>query len=157
MKLIFLDFDGVINSSKFYEDKEKGVIGLDPKAVALVNEICDRTGALVVVSSSWRHGESRTTLQEILGKVGFTGKVLGMTPDLSTRHEGLWTAKTRGDEIFQWIEDSSPNIHGPIESFVILDDDSDMEPLAHRHIKTDHAIGLTSNHVERAVTMLGSK
>ena len=46
-KIIFLDFDGVITTlkSKWTIDNEK---------VELVKQICDATGAKIVISSSWR-------------------------------------------------------------------------------------------------------
>lgn len=46
MKVIFLDFDGVITSKNGYS--------LDPEKMELVKRICDETGAYIVVSSSWR-------------------------------------------------------------------------------------------------------
>jgi len=161
MKILFLDFDGVLNSTAFAirvqgEDR-KGVMGLDPVAVARVNRVCAETGAEVVVSSTWRRQRTRTRLQEILREVGFTGKVRGKTANdvpctdpLSKRHFG-----ERGDEIQAWL--NSAVLCGlEIESFVILDDDMDMRHLADRLIKTNFAEGLLDEHVERAIAMLKS-
>ena len=57
MKIIFLDFDGVLNSHIFMMKerlrdslKSGGVAGIDPEAVARLNAICVRTGAVAVVS-----------------------------------------------------------------------------------------------------------
>lgn len=46
-KIVFLDFDGVITTlkSNWTIDNEK---------VELVKQICDATGAKIVISSSWR-------------------------------------------------------------------------------------------------------
>lgn len=52
MKVIFLDFDGVITTmkSRWNLCKEK---------MELVKEIVDKTDAKIVISSSWRHSTFR--------------------------------------------------------------------------------------------------
>ena len=61
MKVIFLDIDGVLNTSQtFIEiDNEfiktgKRRIEIDLDRVELLKEIVDATGAVIVLSSSWR-------------------------------------------------------------------------------------------------------
>lgn len=50
MKVIFLDFDGVLNSTRFMmENPQRGLCGLDKVAVARLNRLCAETGAYVVV------------------------------------------------------------------------------------------------------------
>jgi HAD domain in Swiss Army Knife RNA repair proteins len=156
-RVVFLDFDGVLNHEAFYRAKGPGVLGLDPTRVALVNEIVARTGAHVVVSSTWRMGTTLSSLRDTLGSVGFTGRVIGKTPDLSAQwKEGslVMAAKERGDEIQAWIDGFRRH---PVASFVILDDDGDMAHLKHRLVRTTFAEGLTREHVERAVEMLGKR
>lgn len=41
-----------------------------------------------------------------------------------------------------------------MESFAILDDESDMGHLGDRHVKTDLATGLLDHHVDQAITLL---
>lgn len=60
-------------------------------------------------------------------------EVLGKTPYLGTK---------RGIEIQQWLDDNEDK---NIESFVILDDDMDMEHLMEHGVFTDTDIGLTYN------------
>ena len=61
-KLIFLDFDGVLNHRRYNlyhnihhlpEKDEFGVL-FDPDCVAALKHIIDETGAEIVVSSSWK-------------------------------------------------------------------------------------------------------
>ena len=65
MRIVFLDFDGVLNSHAYFNARTEkfedvGEAGeLDPTAVERLNRIIDATGALVVVSSSWRYARSR--------------------------------------------------------------------------------------------------
>jgi hypothetical protein len=168
LRLVFLDLDGVLNSHAYlyaqskigephYDSREPGEAGaIDPEPVKRLNRLIDATGAKVVVSSSWRHGRSVARLRELLGSRGFTGEVIGKTPDcvpnndhMSARHVGA-----RGDEIHAWIQ-SSP-LYGVelIESFVILDDDDDMSLVADRLVLTSFDTGLTDAHVDRAIAML---
>ena len=51
MKVLFLDFDGVITTpaSKWNISKE---------LLMRVKRICDKTDAKLVISSSWQHGHS---------------------------------------------------------------------------------------------------
>src|SRR5277367_551807 len=89
MKIVFLDFDGVLNSHEFmlkeYElrgtsDGPKGTTGIDSIAVARVEKICELGNASIVVSSSWRYGHSLIELKEILAEAGLTAKVIDTTP-----------------------------------------------------------------------------
>ena len=57
-KIIFLDFDGVITTLK-------SNWAIDDKKVELVKEICDITGAKIVISSSWRRYTLEATIEAI--------------------------------------------------------------------------------------------
>ena len=158
-KLLFLDFDGVINSHEFMQsnrcgEEVGGVVGIDPEAVERVNRIIKETGAEVVVSSTWRIRRTRTQLCDILVAHGFKGIVRGMTPHIPATKSGVENG-TRGLEIQAWI-DTAPNYGITVKAFVILDDDSDMNHLMDRLIKTSMASGLLDEHVERAIEMLNA-
>jgi uncharacterized protein YqgQ len=149
--IIFLDFDGVLNSQRWMEANRHLVKtvelwlckNLDHAAVARVEKISKATGAKVVISSSWRRMFSLEQLQQILKDFGFTGEVIGITPKQD---------QERGIEIQTWL-----NEHGPIESFVILDDDSDMVHLMHKLVQTTFEDGLQDEHVEKAIAILENK
>lgn len=158
MKIVFLDFDGVLNSYRYmHEWKEagrKGSVGLDPKAVVHLNKICAE--AFVVISSSWRYGHGIGELKDFLNEAGFIGSVRGVTP-MSHEIPGLKLSQilhgqTRGVEIDAWLR--TGGIEFDVDSFVILDDDSDTEPHRDRHIKTEFADGLTEHHVAPALEIL---
>ena len=153
MKVIFLDIDGVLNSWRWYKDqtlKGKHVSMLpddqiDPKAVTRLNTIIERTGAKVVVSSTWRLNRTVAQLAEILGSKGFTGEVIGKTG----RRGG--PRPQRGDEIQDWL-----NENVGVERFVIIDDDSDMVHLMDRLVQTGMKKGLTQALAEEVVQKLSS-
>lgn len=147
MKILFLDFDGVLNSAEWMtsqEFKETCLIDhghhIDKVAVARLERIVQATGCKIVVSSTWRLAHSQFQLQNFLEKRGFTGEIIGITPNL----RGV-----RGHEIAAWL-----NENGPVESFVILDDSDDMVHLMHKLVHTSWEHGLEDKHVEAAIEHL---
>lgn len=103
-KIIFLDFDGVMDT-EYYDhllseaDKpisdEYGLL-FDPECVKNLKYIIDSTGADIVVSSTWK---DFMTYQEILDMWkyrGLSGFVTDVTPTVS---------KHRGDEIDAWLKE----------------------------------------------------
>lgn len=158
MKVIFLDVDGVLNSTEdmmaYLERTRQKSAGLyeevEERPLKLLKEIVDKTGAEIVVSSSWRYGWTHKHLElggELLIKLkdrldDVELKVLDTTPIL----HGM----NRGDEIRDWLER-----HPEVESFIILDDDSDMCEFTDINlVKTSHSRGLREEHVIKAIEML---
>jgi hypothetical protein len=151
LKVVFLDFDGVLNSKAFFksprhEDSEAGA--LDPEAIARLNRLLAATGAVVVISSSWRHGYPLAALASMLESRGFVGVVRDKTRD--------WISPActqRGDEIADWLCD-----HPECTTYVVLDDGADMDAVRERFIQTDvDDGGLQDTHVDRAIAMLGGE
>lgn len=143
MKVIFLDFDGVLVTHN------SPPRGCDSACVGHLNEIVRRTGANIVVSSTWRMFPN---YKDILKKWGVAGSVIGCTPLPAFRDDiNLYAAKSRGQEILDWIS-GSPGFNG---EFCILDDDPDMGMLINKLIRTHPAAGLQASDVEAACKMLG--
>lgn len=147
MKVIFLDIDGVLNcelwqmaSEDWEEDIKNDVPPVSVAAVMCLNEIIKRTGASVVISSTWRNLTTREKLVGKLESCGFKGAVIGQTPGRGGH---------RGSEIRCWLID-----HPEVTHFVILDDDSDMEPFFAHFVKTQYETGLLDTHVDQAVAIL---
>lgn len=137
MKLVFLDFDGVLVNR---EALMRGFPGYGhPDCVAALNKILDQTGAKIVVSSSWRF-EGLEAMRQHLKAWGVRARPIAMTPTIFA---------SRGMEIDKYLR-----LHGRPESFVILDDDSDMEPYKDRLVQTEFEAGLTIRDAERAIELL---
>lgn len=142
MKVIFLDFDGVITTlkSKWLLDDEK---------MLLVKEICDKTGAKIVISSSWRIKDVETTLKWAFNKdyddshyLLNTTMVVGITERPSSTF--------RGTDIQKYLD-----THPEIENYVILDDDTDMLDSQKDHfINTDSCLGISKEDVKQAIEIL---
>lgn len=157
MKVIFLDVDGVLcnheSISAGYKARtaaEQDPYGPHEGCVGQLNRIIEATGALIVVSSTWRKTNTpNAAMRERLGRWGVRGTVIGTTPVL---HGDEYAYRRRGCEIQQWIETARM----PVTSFVILDDDSDMAHLRHRLVQTTMAHGLTSADADRAIAILNA-
>jgi hypothetical protein len=167
-KVIFLDFDGVLNSDETEVEASPihPYLYLDPKLAKLVQQICDRTNAVIVLSTSWRtrihsswSGESYLSLDELkeaLSNVGLTADVVDVTPDLAREDYigradmTIWRCPPRHKEITAWIEDNKP------KSFVILDDDLGAE-IKNHFVHTLPIWGITQKDVEKAVNILNNE
>lgn len=152
MKVIFLDFDGVLCNHesitagyKARSAPAQDPYGPHPDCVAALNRIVEATGAVIVVSSTWRKCKNpRANMRETLARWGVKGIVIDVTPTLKD--------VIRGDEIAQWLNSYSRH---PIESFVILDDDSDMGLLKNRLVQCSNVEGLTLADAQHAIQLLG--
>lgn len=151
-RIIFLDFDGVLNShpGKLTVRETPEGLALCPENIACLNHLIENTGAEVVVSSQWREGREPQELQDILDRCGFQGTIAGKTPDLTQKTPGgLLLARPRGDEIQAWLD-----IAGEV-SFVILDDEGGMGLLKPYQVRTNmYDGGLQEEHVREAEWIL---
>ncbi len=151
MRVIFLDIDGVLNSKKWFEimlarlavtgEQHKFDNGLvDPAAIATFNALLKLTHAKVVVSSTWRKYYPLDELKAHLGSQGLdTTNFIGKTGNSADGH--------RGREIAAWLEAND------VDSFVAIDDSSDLENLGDRHFKTSWEEGLLPKHVDSIVAL----
>jgi hypothetical protein len=163
MKILFLDFDGVLNSQAFWEwchaagktPRETSDM-LDPEAIKQLNRIVKTTGAHIVVSSSWRlFGDTNTPekLQAVLRLHGYEGSVLDITPhDMGCDwHDGPCDQGHRGGEINQWLVE---NKHIRVNKFAIVDDGSDMHPYEDRLVQTSIQLGLQDVEGDEIIELL---
>lgn len=188
MKVIFLDIDGVLNgwdfpeyvkysiwsivSSKktkdFIRTKLSRYVDIDKKRVKRLGKICKKTGAKVVLSSSWRNGlihhtgaryydsDRNRLFWNLIDKYHI--EIIGKTPRLETSYK-------REDEIKAWLSEHE----NEIENYIILDDeDADLQSFVCNHlVKTSHKdyegyiacserkwSGLAREHIKQAIKIL---
>lgn len=163
MKVIFLDIDGVLNTSKTFDDTELE-IEIDDFRVEFLKRIIDATDAKVVLSSSWKNyyhkvddkiipvHNNAIELNKILLKHGI--KLFDIVP----------SCKCKADEINMYLSSHE------VSSFVIIDDDSFglMEFIGKGLIKTSNTLdgemvidmscwlGLCEEQVEEAISILNN-
>jgi len=145
---LFLDIDGVCNSLNWslkHEDREDKSVMLERALIGRVNQIVEKSGCQVILSSTWRLGEKLTCprTQSLLARFGATFKIQDRTPNLPGKERGL--------EIQSWLDEHSVKA----EQIVILDDDSDMLHLLPRLVKTSWQTGVQEEHVQQALALFG--
>lgn len=186
MKVIFLDIDGVLNGWDFSEYVKYNIwnivpskkvkdfirtkshfVDIDKKRIKRLGKICKKTGAKIVLSSSWRNslltnGERKCDIDrcklfwDLADKYNI--EVIDKTPKLRTSYK-------REDEIRAWLSENEAKV----ENYIILDDeDADLRSFVGNHlIKTSHKdytgwisyserkwSGLSKRHVKQAILML---
>ena len=175
MKVIFLDVDGVLNTSETYEVvakifKETGIEELDIDTFRLeyLKKIIEKTNAKIVLSASCRNSfvkennkiipisEKGEKIYNLLSSYGI--EIYDITPS-------NYDPKNREITVKEWLSNNDD-----IDSFIIIDDEPNMfNELLDRLIKTskvkddemlinmDDCVGLCEHHINIAINMLKSK
>ena len=149
MNIIFLDVDGVLNSTnklkEVYNKTNKPHSGFDypfdEKCLENLKLLVKLTDSKLVITSSWRKSEQgKKSLLNMLEKYDLKKDVIGFTPILY---------KKRGKEIEEYLSTLSckPN-------FIILDDNTDMGDLLPYLIKTNNQFGLTKENIKKGMIKL---
>lgn len=135
MKILFLDFDGVIKP--LHQDFSK-------EACKRVRDLLVKEPSLrIVVSSSWRE-QGLQAVRGILAGLGIDPiKVIDITEG-QPEH----ALKTRDHHIKKWLRDH------PVENFVILDDEAEMPDFQRKYVNTNAKLGFTDKDAERALDIL---
>jgi hypothetical protein len=166
MNVLFLDIDGVLNSSNWFKmayemrkssrkryekqlvaDYENARWDLDigPEFVNHLKRIMTKVPELnIVVSSTWRLHYSLDDLKKRLSELlGISpDRIVGKTPRLFEH---------RGQEIQKWLDDRV------VEKFAILDDDSDMDHLMDHLFQTRNEDGLTREIADQVIEYFNGK
>jgi hypothetical protein len=142
-KLVFLDFDGVLNC-----DLSIAQLGTRyrfwPPSVKALNHILQEPGARVVITSTWRETWTLRENTEALQKDGLLQEpVVGKT---------IASGGERGVEIDSWLR----SVPYAVASFVILDDRDDMAMHMPRLIRIDPRVGLGLPEAQRAIELLAT-
>ncbi|MGI6341858.1 MAG: HAD domain-containing protein [Bacteroidales bacterium] len=162
-KVIFLDFDGVLNSGDNShvlnrlafdnpEIMEPSIEGFefDERCVRWLKYIINRTDAKIVISSSWRLDYKLEKLQTIWKEFNLPGEVIGYTPSNTVsflEEQDLTSDFERGKEILSWLTENK------VDSYCIIDDDFDVLP-DQVFVQTDPEFGLTYETAELVVEYL---
>jgi hypothetical protein len=134
-KIIFLDFDGVLNTEyhqrqlqfegKIWQDRHGA--SFDPEAVKQLQAIVDKTHADIVIESSWKY-LGLEAMQDMWKDRQLPGKVIGITPSaisdnilLSTDLDVLDSSMLhcKGAEIASWLHENNMQE----VPYVIIDDE----------------------------------
>lgn len=147
-RFLFLDIDGVLNNRHTRICTDQGYCFVDDFLVQRVRKIIDATGALIVLSSTWRDEWNKEN--ESLNGPNFNelrAKFQEFGMDFYDR-TGAWDTRGRGWDIMEWMDGRD------VDSFVILDDWNDMGPISDHLIWTNPTYGLTEEQVQEAIEIL---
>lgn len=147
-KIIFLDIDGVLNVIPQGFDKHGCLF--HKHLEENLQHIIEQTGAKIVISSTWRLSGLKA-MKQLWTDRNLAGEVIDITPNINDNR--------RGDEIQRWLDNN------PTDSFVIIDDDTDMLEHQFKHFvqtsdNIDHpdcvdvGFGLTRICAEKAIQIL---
>jgi hypothetical protein len=159
MKVLFLDFDGVLNSAasfgyeRRFRDRHPELV-LGPVNETLCNVctanfqvILDHFPQLkVVISSTWRELFDLDWLRHKLASYGIdSSRVIDRTPSSFSRY--------RGAEINAWLKE-----HPEVTRYVVIDDNEIGDGIPDENIvKTSWNVGLTLPHALEAIEKLGGR
>lgn len=123
--IIFLDFDGPLTNARAFIAFDAPLgrpmwTTADPVAIAMLNILCERHGALVVLTTTWRRDQDECLLPNPTGlsaidslkSWGFTG---GFHTDFRTKH---FPDHNRNREIIDWLRRNNSTVG----NFVSIDD-----------------------------------
>jgi hypothetical protein len=153
MKVIFLDFDGVLNSVRYDRERARGdTNNIDVTRLPLLKEIVDRTGAKIVLSTSWRiYWDRDEALCEPIGR--WINELFAQYGLFVFDKTITISSSDRDQEVRRWLSAHD----GEVEAFVILDDIAfGWGDLSDHLVRTHPRIGrgLEREHVERAIALL---
>lgn len=187
MKVLFLDFDGVLGPGMFDPGMRAGGPEYGPnwkterephiRSQDQIRRVIDVTGCKVVLSTAWR--ESWGTYEGDEGELADLLVYAGVIPSHDTvigETPVLDNAMSRGTEIRAWLEEH----RGRVDCFAIVDDhsyasqvDRDVQSgqssrllwrsfevcpaLAARFVKTDPELGCTRMNADRLIELLGAE
>ena len=137
MNVIFLDFDGVLNTSHYSSDKDV------ERRIAILSDICKEYNCKFVIESSYKDSINEDTMEvegewvsfifSLFKKYGI--ECIGRTPNIEKRIVGdLYTPIWKEDEIKLYLDR-----HPEIEHYCIIDDD-DLKPKSDLDNVRDHLV-----------------
>lgn len=143
MKVLFLDFNGVLDSDEYFDM-------VDPNNLKRLKYIVDLTGASVVITSSIKNGyyylgEHNSKFKYVVGVLINNGiNVIGWTEKCETREE----------EIRKYLIE-----HPEVDNYCIIDDEYEMLGMENKFVKlpgpNEEQHGLTDEYVTKAIEILG--
>lgn len=162
MKIIFLDFDGVLQIEDFsdpwpgqtqrldrYTDRDRFGLLFDNGCVTRLQRLIEATGAGVVINSAWRYS-GLPDMQALWQERGMPGVLLDVTPHEGNLDPVTFDPLSKGYPVQGWLE-AHPTTH-----YVIIDDTDDFLPFQHDHlVLTGYDTGFSEADLKRAMGVMG--
>lgn len=150
-KIVFLDLDGVVNSSKFFSslsaDRDSWD-NIDEEKVKLLKEIQSATGCDFVMSSSWRNGWISLRKYKMYEYAYEIFKKYDLDFDDDLARLPNYGYGQRAEEIQDYVYDHK------VKHYVVLDDQFVNDPNL-VHVKG--SVGLEEEDVNKAIEILNKE
>ena len=148
MKILFVDVDGpLIPASQFLIDKFASIERrIPPLTVAILNKICQETGALVVMNTT--HNRTYSDIWDIAVAM----KDAGFDPSFfhPTSRKTAYPETSRSDAVSSWLAK-----HSEVDDYVCIDD---VKCASDDHmLLIDPDIGLTIAGMNEVIERFGGK
>lgn len=160
MKIIFLDIDGVLNYNGCKTLTSSGSLFVNDNKIKILKEIIDRTGAKVVLSSTWRFGWRQ--LEQGLSDSWAIRDFIELRDKLLEHDIELYDKtpifdrfmRRRGEEIAAWLDK-----HKDVDGYIILDDLEGkwLRPCSAHLLQTSPNYGLRQKHIQIAEKILNNE
>ncbi len=162
-KVIFLDIDGVLNTQYWFGQRDRNISKdrwgymFDPASVSNLASILEKTGAEIVISSSWKC-IGISSLRDMWKERHLPGVIRDVTPDymcdgllLSPELSDADCLNARGSKIKGWLIKH----RGEVSEYVIIDDMDDVLPEQQAHfVWTDSGVGISEEDAKKAIKIL---
>lgn len=154
MRVIFLDIDGCLVTSRSCVGQSGVMQSFDPVAVNMVRVLAEDSNARLVLSSTWRLRHDQLTMTGFLINAGFRNvrwHQAWATPS-SVFSDPSILDSSRGVAIDAWLQE-----HGAeVSRYLILDDDSDLLDYQKDFwVRPHHADGISFEEYLRCREILG--
>ena len=161
-KIIFLDIDGVLNSenstSQYNDIDNSTYTGIDTDKVKKLKHIIHQTGAIIVLSSSWRIGWERYKKDQQFPHADYLDRKMKKNGlKIYDKLQDTPNELKRVDNIKAWLRRHFPDDEKPI--WVMIDDEvryMNEEDKDNIYI-TDYKTGLTDDDAEKIIKMLNKE
>lgn len=161
-KILFLDFDGVLNTQRWREHEGKNAIidrfgySFDPESVANLAKIVHHPDVGVVISSSWKC-LGLEEMKSLWEERKMPGELVDITPSENRRDiicqatpEEIRWLTSKGHEISLWL-----SLHDNITRYAIVDDEAIMLPEQQSHfVRISPIVGVTNEDVTKIMRIL---
>ena len=166
-KYLFLDFDGVLNTSRYAKLlRNEGIdpfdefgAMFDPETIVNLKSIIEQTNCKIVLSTSWRN-EGLLRMRSLWKDRNLPGEIFSMTPILlSTTYQDSLNGEmfcipelnAKALEINAWLRQNASKSF----NYVIVDDENVFFQKQQKHlVLTDEYDGLTVDKADKAIEIL---
>ena len=166
-KYLFLDFDGVLNTSRYAKLlRNEGIdpfdefgAMFDPETIVNLKSIIEQTNCKIVLSTSWRN-EGLLRMRSLWKDRNLPGEIFSMTPILlSTTYQDSLNGEmlcipelnAKALEINAWLQQYASKSF----NYVIVDDENVFFQKQQKHlVLTDEYDGLTVDKADKAIEIL---